>query len=364
MKINSASIFAFVADLAITVLMMPALSLAAGHIAPTGETEGHASQLIAWYDESSISTTALASVDASFFQVTNASTDTSVNIHVQIFADAADDATDLCREHDFNDTLTPTDTVVYVIGDLDSPILGPPPTAGDNLHNPIAIDVDGTRGFIVVTAVDSVTLPRQAISHNYLFGSMVIFEVSIDVPAPYAHSTASMGRVAVDIATGAPAADGVVLDGVTNGLRLLQPSFLMFGFNDSTFDEVTSDVISIAFSDTYSDPNGEYRAEPATAVWDPFMFDQFENGTSCQQHVQTCFVSVAINDDWETDMNNNSGDSDFDEPRLCPSVSPTGHFDSGWVKIAVSGISPLGNNLGVLGLDNGNLAGASWMVGE
>lgn len=343
------------------LLAMPGLAAAAGHIAPTGVTSREASQLVVWYDEGIDD--GLESL--SLFQVTNGSSDTGVNIHVQIFADDSDDpANGLCREHDFNDTLTPSDTIVYVIGELDNPYDGAPATrGGNNAHAAIPIDVDNTRGFIVVTAVDTVTLPRLAISHNHLFGSIFIIEDGDG----RAMSFNAMGRQAVDFATGALLGDGIILDGVTTGLQLIQPAFLSFAFNDreigdGIFSSDQASVNSIAITDNYADPNGEYRAEPATAVWDPLMFDQLENGVSCQQHINACFVSLGLNDDWEAVIDRNTS---YPEIELCPAVDSDGEeFDGGWAKIAVSGISGLDSHFGIFGLNRASRALASWMVSE
>ena len=152
------------------VLALPSIARAQ-HIAPNGVVNLGASQLVVWYDESQDITLE----GWSHFQVTNGSNDTAVNIHVQIFADDVDDSMNRCREHDFNDTLTPSDTVVYLLAHLNRDELSMSDTGGNNAGAAIPIDIDQTRGFIVVTAVDTVTLPRQAISHNYLFGSLRTF---------------------------------------------------------------------------------------------------------------------------------------------------------------------------------------------
>ena len=217
--------------------IMPASVMAGGHIAPVGVTVEKASQLIVWYDQSVGNPNSEDLIGTTLLHVTNASIDTAVNIHVQIFADDIFDSTNRCREHDFNDTLTPSDTVLYVIGNLDlddNLNTMPNDPGGDNFGNPIQIDLDDTRGFIVITPVDTVTLPRQAIAHNHLFASVYIFSIegltSVDVDVIGALAFNAMGREAVDFATGALAADGTLLDGINNGYRLLQPDLLSFAF--------------------------------------------------------------------------------------------------------------------------------------
>lgn len=328
----------------------------AGHLKADGVTEGFASQIIAWYDETQSNNV------FSLFQVTNASNDTAVTVHIQVFADDAD-SEDRCREHDFTDTLTPNDTIVYVLGSLNEPFDGCPTCTrgGNNNHVPVPIDLDGTRGFIVATSVNQPTLPRRAISHNYLYGSMNVYIENPYDPVGFN----AMGREAIDLATGALLPQGTLLDGVVNGLRLLQPTQLRQAFNYINIEDESS-VISIAFTDTYADVNGEYRAVPATAVWDALMYDQFEQATSCQQHVNTCYVSLGLNDDLDNFAPPfvSMGDNDF---RLCPSVSFDDSQDTaGWFRIEVSGLGGNINNLGLFAVeDPGALFGmGSWMVSE
>ena len=109
--------------------------------------------------------------------------------------------------------------------------------------------------------------------------------------------------------------------------------------------------MSIAFSDTYSDPSGEYRAVPASATWDPLHFDQFEQATSCQQHVLACYQNIGLDEDWASELDDNGGDSDYGDPLLCPGKETPGFDDTGWVNIAVSGFSGLDNNIGGVGFD-------------
>lgn len=343
---------------AAAMIALPAIAGAAGHVVPTGVTTEPASQLIAWYDDSGDSGNDIDGF--SFFQVTNLSADTGVNIHIQFFADDVGDDTDRCREHNFTDSLTPTDTVLYCLDQLDGNGNAFIECSGNNAGSPVAIDLRDTRGFVVVTAVNQVTLPRRAISHNYLVGTLTTF-INFDTTQD-SFAFNAMGRLAVDFTTGALAPAGVLLDGVTVGLAVLQPDFLFFGFNDAINDE-DANIISIAFGDTYSDPNGEYRAESATAVWDPLYFDQSENATSCQQHINTCFVTVGLDDDLDNDID--EGDADYGDTRLCPAsgVDGTGGgFDSLWVNIAVSGLSGLQNNVGIVMYDNDDGSNmADWM---
>ena len=320
----------------------PKLSLAADHIRPTGITNGEASQLIVWYDETESS----PQFGRSFFQVTNGSGANAVNIHVQVFAQNSNGG---CREFDFNDTLTRNDTVLYVFNSIVS-----------NSTGGVPIGLSGSRGFIVVTPVQSVGIPRRAIAHNHMFGTIGITGGDTASSEDVAHRINAMGRVAVDFSTGELLPSGFLLDGVMSGYRVLHPDFLFFNYSANGSGDFAS-IVSIAFSDNYSDSSGEYRAEPATATWNPFIFNAAEGASSCQQHVNSCFVSLGLNSTVES-----AADPFGSDPSrlLCPS----GGSSVGWVKIAVSGLNDLDNNLGVAGFvvfDGGiSTAGASWMMGE
>jgi len=87
------------------------LSFAAGHIRPTGITNGEASQLIVWYDETESS----PQFGRSSLQITNGSGENAVSIHIQVFAQNPNGG---CREFDFSDTLTRSDTVLYVFDSI------------------------------------------------------------------------------------------------------------------------------------------------------------------------------------------------------------------------------------------------------
>lgn len=368
------------------LLVVPAIASAAGHIAPVGDTTQEGSQLIVYYDQTedgqdTDSGGGPGFAGTTFLQVTNGSVDTGVNIHVQIFADDEDDSSNLCREHDFTDTLTPNDTHIYVLEDLDLTGTAPDdgPSGGNNSGGAIAIDIDETRGFVVVTSVNQTTLPRRAIAFNHLFGSVWIVEDFTDFSSAcdfeanfcveYGHRMNAMARKAVSVATGAETPDGVLLDGITNALVLLQPDFLSFSFNDFN-SEGEASVMSIAFSDNYSDPSGEYRAQPTTTVWDPLHFDEFENGVSCQQHALTCFVSLGLTNDWNDLILEGNSEYSAISPDICPAVQDNSGTETfiGYIRIRVSGIGGLDNNIGIINLaeidSNEDSSGARYMVGE
>ena len=211
----------------------------------------------------------------------------------------------------------------------------------------VAIDVNVTKGFVVITPVNN-PADRKAIAFQHLFGTTDIREF-ID-PNDSGFRINAMGRDAVSFSTGNVLPDGTVLDGVTNGYVLLQPEILKFNF----FNIDEADVISIAFRDNYEGVFG-YVAEPGDAVWTPLIFDEEENPISCSPVVQNCFFDIGIND-FILQANNLLGDK-----VLCPGNSNA----NGWVKIAVSGLEGLENELGLIGLvEIGEFAGAIWMHAE
>ncbi len=75
-----------VMGLSLILLLSYGIASNAQVIAPTGSTERQASQLVFWYDEDDS-----LNERTTFIQIANASTDTPVNIHVQIFASSSSD---------------------------------------------------------------------------------------------------------------------------------------------------------------------------------------------------------------------------------------------------------------------------------
>ncbi|MCH8029039.1 MAG: hypothetical protein IH874_03810 [Candidatus Dadabacteria bacterium] len=309
------------------MLLAPAISLAAQHIRPVGKTTQQASQLVFWYDEANSSTDRHTHI-----MVTNASIDTPVNVHVQIFASSCTlDALDvcipstlvICAETDFNDFYTPRDTHTYWMDE----VLTNDPTQPTFLVG----DFDGTKGFVVVTPIDAPGT-RAAIAHQHMFGHSFVEDSIVGS----GFGVSATGRDAVSFSTGNVVADGTLLDGVDNGYVLLQPDKLKFNFAASLYDEI--DIISIAFSDNYAGAFG-YVATPAGAVWTPLVFNEFETPISCNPVVQDCFFNIGLNPQLPQ-SNELLGIRD-----LCPN-NPT---IDGFVKVAVSGVEGLENELGLIG---------------
>ncbi|MCH8030145.1 MAG: hypothetical protein IH874_09495 [Candidatus Dadabacteria bacterium] len=340
MKLIDKFLGALAAALLVGLIATPVMSqVNEPRIVPVGKTEEQSSQLILWYDNDTIDNDSF-----SVIQVTNASIDTPVNVHVQIFASFQTGTTGdpltavICAETDFNDFYTPNDTHEYDMNDI---------TRNDPLNETDVTDTLGdTKGFVVITPIDG-PAQRNAIAHQHMFGNSFVFNALEGVVIN------SMGRDAVSFSTGNVVADGTVLDGSSNGYVLIQPEILKFNFqNELGIDE--ADVISIAFRDNYAGVFG-YVAEPADAVWTPLIFDEDENPISCSAIVQNCFFDIGLNE--EIDQANRL----LNEQLLCPGNN-TG---VGWVKIAVSGLEGSENELGIISLSDDTDEGyAVWMHAE
>jgi len=319
----------------------------------TGNATESSSQLVYYYDEFE---------SESLVQVTNTNDTDGVWIHVQIFrnydANEGEGVTPvICDERDFVDFLTPNDTHVYSLNDSNFP-----KNTGETEVDPgesTSIDVDNTKGFVVITPVVSES-DFSAISFEYLIGA------TNDGDADWRMN--AMGRSAVDFTTGEKVADETPLDGVTNGYVLIQPEELIFDFSGDG-DDV--DVIGIAFTDVYGTPGLQgYAVEAGEATWTSFIFDFKEDPTSCGVRPVGCFLTVGLN---ETYQQNNQifipvgGDDDL----LCGGAE-TPEFDPGnqsnfntsfdyfgWTRIFVSGLSGLENHLGVF--IQTDYEGSRWM---
>src|SRR3990170_5135847 len=332
-----------VLGLSVIVLMGLMITSNAQVIVPVGTTTRQSSQLIMWYDQVS---------DLgrfSFIQVTNGSLDSGVTIHVQIFASECTDfnldtfecdgQVFRCVEHDFNDFLTPGDTDVFDLGNLSG------------------IDIENTKGFVVVTAVQEEN--GEAISFQHLFGNSYVYDLAL----PGMHRLNSMGRDAVSFTTGNITPEGDPLNGVSNGFVLIQPEVLKFNYIEilevdghEGFTNL-ADVISISFADDYDGSALEgYAAEPADATWTPLIFDESETPTSCSPVPQDCFFDIGLND--VILVANPFLDND---KVLCPGNDN----DEGWMRINVSGLGDLENEVGIYAVSRSlNTGDATWMYAE
>ncbi len=299
-----------------------------------------------------------------FLQVTNASVDTPVTVHIQIFSSGGTNLVEgecapadilNCRETNFFDFFTAQDTNLYNLEDLHS----------NEPSNPdeVGVDLNGTKGLVVITPIDGIGT-GNAISHQHMFGTTRILDIG---PGFSAFRINAVGRDAVSFSNGAIVPDGTELDGVDNGYVLLQPEFMYINWidwNDLTFGffDGSMDIVSIAFIDDYVGPFGGYSAVPGAVLWTSLQFDANEQPISCGSIPQNCFFDIGINEDVPaTDFFIGGG-------AICPSLGAVDGF--GFTKVGVSGYDGLENELG-LNAANVNdkfigtsIGGASWMFAE
>ena len=292
----------------------------------------------------------------SFIQLTNTSDTTPVEVHVQIYQSTGDASsvsnTTRCIEGDFNDTLTPNDTVVY---DLEGLFLN----AGE-IPTPAPIPtVDGTKGFVVVTPVVG-NGDNTAISFQHLIGTTIVAQNAL---APVGlFGIVAMGRDAVDLSTGQILPDGVTLDGITTGFVMVQPNELSFQ-STGTPGADNIDVVAIVFADEYGPPGLlGYRAVPGSSTWTPFAYNFEEVPASCPDAVNACFNNWGYSAQFPAQ-------NQLIDPgiNICNAVNfPAGSLGlfSNWARIFITGLDPNENQFGVF---NGttapmiSLGVADWM---
>jgi hypothetical protein len=201
-----------------------------------------------------------------------------------------------CSEVDFFDTFTGEDTHVYDLGFCEVNDLGG--------NCPINTDRDG---IFIITAVVSGQNNANAIAFNHLHATVNTStwadegcwdEDSNEVDFAYRYN--AVGRLAVDLASGAALADGTVLDGAATGLQTILPSELMYHYNSdfaaSEEGAVYADLIIVAIADDYSVPN-QYSAVNGTSATFRLsnIVDADEIGISCGDRSFTCLERVGIN---------------------------------------------------------------------
>ena len=346
-------------------------------IRTTGNPDEASSQLVYWYDNT---VDGVFDILLSTIQVTNTNPSEGVFIHVQIFrsfdpTDTGNDDADKsdvirCEERDFVDFLTPNDTHVYFLNETNfTKNTGESEGTAGELTT---IDLADTKGFILITPIVSES-DFSAISFQHLTGNSGIANIN---PTLQGFRVNAMGRDAVDFATGEEIADGIVLDGVSNGFVLLQPDELSFSFIHSEGDGVMrfaeSYVVGVNFIDSYGTPGLlGYNVIPGETTWTSFLFDFKENPTSCGNLTNSCFMSVGVYDEYP------DANTELDDLLLCSAVDlpdlPQDPFTvlnltSGYAKIFISGLDSFENQLGLFafqeieGLRGGfSQAGASWM---
>lgn len=221
------------------LLFFPAASNAGGPIlgifAPTFPvmTESASMQITSYYDLRN---------RQSFVQVSNTLNE-QINIHVQIFQNDREG----CPELNFYDTLTPSDTHVYDMSDLSGNT-----NPGVNISLP-----EGSNGFVVITVVESATSGSPAIPVNALIGNFRIIDT-----AGYEYRTNSAGFP--DLQTHGGSSERVQSRYTVN--------FNQLGGNNQ------SDIVGIGLINAGPGPSS---VNDIPAAFEAFIFNDAENGTSC-----------------------------------------------------------------------------------
>lgn len=249
-------------------------------IAPVSDTEN--SQLIGYWDLRERN---------SFFQVTNTSGE-DVRIHVQLY-----DVERGCAEFDYFDTLTPFDTHVYDVSDLDR-------NNGEVLAAP---DLSGGHGILAVTQVD------QDGFINPFFPALT-GNMKIQDSSGYEYRTNLAGSG---------------IDFLSFGLEFIEESievnlFLAgtdsINFND-VMDSANSDTVIIGYK-VQLDPGGII---PTVREFEVSMYDDQENPISCSPAVLGCSPELesggVINTGLNQTITNSRGG-----PSLCLGNDRNGYF--------------------------------------
>ncbi len=254
------------------------------------------SQLLYYYDQTSIDENAGGVEPDTVIQVTNTNDTQGITVHVQIFRsfdpdDSGPGAPVICDERDFIDFLTPNDTHIY---DLSSPNF--PKNTGENettAGESTSIDVsdenleDGTKGFVIITPVVSES-DLTAVSFPHLIGNSMDYQFHFLLNA--------RGRDAVDFITGEELPDFTPLDGVNNGFEIVRSEVGSFSFSND-YGPAFTDLVFISIQDVYGEPGLlGYNISPATSSFSTFIYDYKEDVTSCGSREFSCFLTVGIND--------------------------------------------------------------------
>lgn len=240
------------------------------------------------------------------FQVTNTS-GANVDIHIQIY-----DVDSGCAEFDYSDTMTPRDTHIYNVRELDR----------NNGLELAAPDLSDSHGIIAVSVTD---ITQE--DDNVLTGNFRIFD-----NAGYEYRTNLAGE----------------------GLG---------GNNEDEYEVNFNNVDGSSFADlvviTYNVVDGGDAIFPTTKAYDIELFDENENPISCPSVVLGCLpdalgqgnlINVGIN---QAITNSRGG------PSLCLGNDTTGHLELDVDEILV----PFENGDDAegaifLGLNNGNSTGS------
>lgn len=251
--------------------------------APVSNTEN--SQLIGFWDLRDRN---------SFFQVTNTSGE-NVRVHIQIY-----DVENGCAEFDYFDTLTPFDTHVYDVSELDR-------NNGEPLAEP---DLSGGHGILAVTHVDQDGFidPFPVLTGNMKVQDITGYEYRTNL----AGSGIDFLNLIVEITDGM---DEIIIQIV----QFLQGTDSI-NFNDIV-ETSNSDTVVIGYK-VQLNPGGII---PTVREFDVSMFDEHENPISCSPAVLGCSpepgVGGVINTGLNQAITNSRGG-----PSLCLGNDRTGYF--------------------------------------
>ena len=229
-----------------------------GKSASTNKT---GSQLISWWSRRYPRSTKI--------QVTNASSEESINLHVQIFDNNCLEALD------FYDTFEPLDTHVYNLNDIFTN------NGGTRISTSSLV---GMEGAIVVTAVDSSSTPGHAVDFNFLSGNAYISD-SIG----YAYGVNMQARRAI---CKEPECEEGRLSGEENSKLEDITTLKAFGMFNALGPTSRSDVVLINISDHYGPP---YLASAVSSDYEVSIVDSNEVITSCGE-TSACFLNLGIDD--------------------------------------------------------------------
>lgn len=325
-------------------------------VAVSGVTEEPSGQIIVPFDERELSGQASGIGRDTHFQLTNTSSTSPVNIHVQLLYSGSAEAGGGCSELDFFDTLTPEDTHVY---ELDNLFLnddtGQPPFDGTSRTQYGAVVITP-----VVGASDPVPVAFNHLHATVAWGTSASGEGLDPLDSTYVFN--AFGRDAINLASGAKAADGTVLDGVAAGFQRVIPNDMIFQYTSKPFGglPVFSDLVFIALSDDYFGGDNYKAVGGSTSLFSvEHVVDNDENSFSCGDVQFSCVEIYGINDniiateDFFADSNDNL---------IC--AEPQLAYDEGFDVLVARPGAEADAIFGVVGLTSSNAGGADHMFVE
>jgi hypothetical protein len=328
-KIKYLLVLAFL--LVLPMLVLPTQAMAGfGTLPLIDQTDTGVNRLIYYWDTRDRDT---------LFQLTNTSTSTIV-VHIQIFNVGSPALA--CEEVNWDDVYTQGDTHVYDIENLVSNCTadGLPNGECEAAPNP---DLSNSYGFVSISLISGDD-----------FAMIGLFRI-LDGPGGYEYRTNAAGEdffadETIDFILNFNSVDGNNLSDVIG----------------ITYEEIDFDTVFAGpgVATTFGDVSGDPFADPTPSV---FIFDEFEDGTSCSPTFFDCFpgefnrgIDNSIPNSRQADLNN----------RICNASTLSESNDAGWLFLPFFsfdfGFNFEGDHffVGFLGLNNGNGTGSmdSWLA--